>query len=239
MISIYKKISSNILENLRFVQLPDPDIRTANRFNNWVKLIGAGASLSISSISLSVARRPTESKAIRRSFLPMIPSLSWSISWKACGSSQSKLCMFAGNYLITLRPGFKDWHKRYIYLVSFKLKTPNFLVIDLWKRKRRIRRFVSFLTFLFVWTYLFKLSNLFLSEHRKDTGTATLSPAATTTACPCGSRFLRSTSRGWWFFFSRCWLGFWRRRRRSCLFLLFGLLLLFLIRLKCMIFLSN
>ncbi|CAD6211962.1 GSCOCG00003922001-RA-CDS [Cotesia congregata] len=44
--------------------------------------MGPSTSSSIASNSLSVARRPTESKVWRRSSLPMMPSLSWSIIWK-------------------------------------------------------------------------------------------------------------------------------------------------------------
>lgn len=80
---------------------PESAMRVPKRPNSWVKLIGPDASLIISSNSFSLLSLPTASKVARRSLLLMMPSLSWSISWKA---SLNSATWFWENMEKTLEP---------------------------------------------------------------------------------------------------------------------------------------
>lgn len=81
------------------------------------------------------------------------------------------------------------------------------------------------------WCHLFEFGDLFLWEHRENTGARAFSLSATATARSFGARF---RSLGLWlgWFRSWCWFLFRFGRWGRCLLLLLGLLLLLLIRLE-------
>ena len=74
-----------------------PWARSPKIVKKVVKLIGPGASLAISSSSLSVHRRPSASKVARMSFFEMIPSLSESMNWKASLNWATWCCVNMAN----------------------------------------------------------------------------------------------------------------------------------------------